>query len=86
MKEFHFKKDELINATSSFVGVSTNERRVIGHVHDNFVVGGVHVGIISLCGFVNVVPVVLILELLVHMVIVQIMLMFLMSLLFMLFL
>jgi hypothetical protein len=76
VKEFHLKKDELINATSSFVGVSTNERRVIGHVHDNFVLGG----------FVNVVPVVLILELLVHMVIVQIMLMFLMSLLFMLFL
>ncbi len=86
MKEFHFKKDELINATSSFVGVSTNERRVIGHVHDNFVLGGVHVGVISLCSFVNAVQIVLRLELLVHMVVVHIMLMFLTSLLFMLFL
>ncbi len=32
--------------------------RVIGLVHDNFVVVGVHVGVVSLCGFVNGVQIV----------------------------
>jgi hypothetical protein len=82
--EFHSKKDELVNATFSFVVVSTNERRVIGPIHDNFVVVGVHVGVISLCGFVNGAQIMLLLEMLVHMVVVHIMLMFQTSLLFML--